>query len=62
MAAGGYDERIREVAEGEAADMMDRLRSYIAENTEDLAVINDNSDTDSDDEGYADGAVIREEE
>jgi helicase MOV-10 len=53
----GYDRQIRNHAEREALDMISRLKSLIVENTEDLGTA-----TDSDDEGYMDNGVWREEE
>lgn len=58
----GYDRQMREHAEGEARDMITRLRSFIAENTEDLALVDVDSATGSEGEGYLDGGNWREEE
>lgn len=56
----GYDRRMRDRAEGEARDMISRLKSFIVENTEDLAFLDENDDSDG--EGYMDNGVWREEE
>lgn len=58
----GYDQQIRERAEGEAQDLISRLRSFIMEHTENLGVVDDDGSTDSDGEGYMDNGVWREEE
>jgi helicase MOV-10 len=58
----GYDRQMREHAEGEAQDMISRLRSFIVENTEDLAFLDVDSETDSEGEGYMDSGNWREEE
>lgn len=57
----GYDEQIRQHAEGEAKDMISRLKSIIVDNTEDLAFV-DEEGSDPQGEGYLDHAVWREEE
>lgn len=61
---GGYDRQMREQAEGKARDMISRLKSFIVHNTEDLALVDEDgsTDSDSDDEGYMDNGVWREEE
>lgn len=60
---GGYDQQRREQAQGEAEDMLARLRAFIVDNTENLALADENTDgTDSDGEGYMDNGVWREEE
>jgi len=60
----GYDQRQRERAQGEAQDMLARLRAHIIDNTEDLAGLGDGDTSDdySDDEGFMDSGVWREEE
>ena len=59
---GGYDTHIRDSAEREALDMISRLKSIIVENTEDLNLVDEIGDSDSDGEGYMDNGVWREEE
>lgn len=51
---------MRDQAEGEERDMISRLKSFIVENTEDLAFLDENDDSDG--EGYMDNGVWREEE
>ena len=58
----GYDRQIRDNAERQALDLISRLKSLIVENTEDLNLVGDFGDSDSDGEGYMDNGVWREEE
>jgi helicase MOV-10 len=60
--SGGYDQQIRQRAEGEAYDMISRLKSFIVENTEGLTSLDQDSGTHSDDDRYMDGGLCREEE
>jgi len=57
----GYDRRMRDLAEGEALDMISRLKSLIVENTEDLNLVDEIGGSDSDGEGYMDNGIWRED-